>query len=172
MSTGAEVFNPYVADIDTTINNGKYTKLDTTVLTSVRRYGADFAIDYVTETRDIYVYQNGVIDDSTNNITATVKMANDVLKTAYIPGVGYKYDNHEPYLILATYDVNDRMINVSSVKPTVARTKGTSDNLTWVDVSTFVPKTADYSYAKAYLWKSATDEITPFCDTLCSTQTQ
>ena len=97
-----------------------------------------------------------------------IQLANDVHSGAYNPT--YNGDKHEPMLILATYDKDDRMINVSYVKPTVVRTKAGTDNLTWVDVSTSVAKTADYSYAKVFLWKSITDDITPFCDEVFTTK--
>lgn len=160
MSTGAEVFTPYTAAFDP----ATYASLATTVTTSVCRYGADYAIDDVTESRDIFVYKDGNITVGDTAVTASVQLANDVHYNAYNPA--YNGTGHEPILILAAYDKDGRLISVNSAKQTIDRTKGESDNLTWTSVSTSVNKTADYSAAKAFLWKSL-DDITPFCEILC-----
>lgn len=162
MTTGEEVFTPYVADIDTTANNGKYTKLGTTVRTNVVRYGADYAIDEVRESRDIFVCGGAEVDDSGDTVKATVKLANDVHKGAYNPA--YNGTEHEPLVIIASYNADNVLIGVNSVKPTIARTKESTDNLTWQDVEVSVEKKDGYNHAKVFLWKSMGDMM-PMCET-------
>lgn len=160
MTTGEELFRPYTAVFDPTANSGKLSKLDTTVTTSVRRYGADYSIDDVAENREIFIYKDKAVDDSGDSITASVKFANDVPASAYNPP--YNGEGREPMLVLASYDNNGRQININSVKPEIKRTKGAADAVTWNDVSVSVSKTEAYDHADAYIWQSV-EEMLPLC---------
>ena len=163
MSTGEEVFTPYV----TTFDPVKYPALSTAVTTSIHRYGADYAIDDVTDSRDIFIYKDAAITADDTNVTAKVQFANDVLAGAYNPP--YNGTGHEPMLILATYDKDGRLINVNSVKPTINNTRKANEAVTWNEVTVSVNKEDNYSYARAYLWKSLTDGIIPFCNEVFTT---
>ena len=161
MTTGEEVFTPYVTTFDPIANNNKLSKLDPTVTTVIRRYGADYAIDEVTDSRDIFICRNALITADDTTVTATVQFANDVLASAYNPA--YNGTDYEPVIILAVYDSNGVLTGIDSVKPTIERTKGVSDDLTWQDVTVSVPKAEDYDNAKMYIWDSM-NGMTPFCE--------
>ena len=163
MTTGEELFSPYIAEFDPTANSNKLAKLDTTVTTLVCRYGADYSIDDVTETRDIFIYKDKTVDDSGDTITASVKFANDVPVSAYNPP--YNGEGHEPMLILVVYDDDNRQINLNSVKPTIERIKGITDDVTWEDVSVSINKAEGYNQAEAYIWQSV-EEMLPLCGTV------
>ncbi|MDY3030937.1 MAG: S-layer homology domain-containing protein [Clostridia bacterium] len=160
METGEELFSPYTAVFDPAANSNKLSKLDTTVSTSVRRYGADYAIDDITENRDIFLCKDITVDESTDTITASAKFANDVLANAYNPP--YNGKGHEPVLIISSYANNGRQLKINSVQPEIERTKGVSDAVTWIDASVSVDKTGEYDHAKAYIWRSV-DDMLPLC---------
>lgn len=141
---------------------------DTNLIFKVMSDAADVYIDEITETRRIYIEDESTkaitVDDSANTVTASVNIACDIPSEMYKSGWGDgAYGVAVPKLIISTFDSSNRLIDTDSVDPVITREAsaniGGDGYYTTCTVS--IPKTEDYAYAKAFLWKGFED-ITPF----------
>lgn len=139
------------------------------VFTSMRISGAawcDTSIDNVSVTKETFAIGEKNITADDTNITATVKIANDVYANA---NVGTAIAAKSPKVILAAYGENNALINAgfadveftghelaSGLTDTERQAFFTKD-LDYKDVTVTLPKTADVINAKVFVWNNMTD---------------
>lgn len=142
---------------------------DAPVLTTMRVTGSawcDTSIDNVSVTKETFAIGEKKITADDTNITATVKIANDVYANA---NVGTAIAAKSPKVILAAYGENNALINAgfadveftghelaSGLTDTERQAFFTKD-LDYKDVTVTLPKTADVINAKVFVWNNMTD---------------
>ena len=139
------------------------------LLTTIQITGAGFcdtSIDNVSVTKETFAIGEKNITADDTNVTATVKIANDVYANA---NVGTAIANTSPKVVLATYGENNALINAnfadieftghelaSGLTDTERQAFFTKD-LDYKDVTVTLPKTDDVINAKVFVWNNMTD---------------
>ncbi len=139
------------------------------VFTSMRISGAawcDTSIDNVSVTKETFVIGEKSITADDSNVTATVKIANDVYANTR---VGTAIANTSPKVVLATYGENNALINANFADieftghelatglTTAQRQAFFTKDLDYKDVTVTLPKTDDVINAKVFVWNNMTD---------------
>ncbi len=115
-----------------------------------------------TITRETVETENAAIDATTDTLTATVDAYSNVDTGS---GVG---SSIAATIILAQYDANGRMINCTTDTDTLAvaaqnATAARSTRAAKTTLTASLPKDANYSYAKMFVW-DGTDTLNPFVE--------
>ena len=139
------------------------------VFTSMRISGAawcDTSIDNVSVTKETFVIGEKSITADDSNVTATVKIANDVYANTR---VGTAIANTSPKVVLAAYGENNALINANFADieftghelatglTTAQRQAFFTQDLDYKDVTVTLPKTDDVINAKVFVWNNMTD---------------
>lgn len=157
LETDENIFDPYVVNIDT----GKYTYSNNEVTVRVVRDAGEICIDDMVNTQDIYVYEeeSKIIAVENNEITASIKMGNDISTGAYNPA----YTSKPPVLVLVAYDDENRMLDMKTLNTNLQRTKTSPSAATLNEVSISMPVPKDFSYATAMVW-NCQGNMSSLCD--------
>lgn len=135
-----------------------------TTIKIVPAKGGATSIDNVSVTKETYVIgAKEIAVDNNNNITATVKIANDVYTDKT---VGDAVNTVSPNVILALYDGNNALIDAEmksitfeghSVTASETSQAFFTKDLDYKDVTVTLPKTDDVINAKVFVWNNMTD---------------
>ena len=134
-----------------------------TTIKIVPAKGGATSIDNVSVTKETFVIGEKSVTADGTNVTATVKIANDVYTDAK---VGDTVSTVSPNVILALYDGSNALIDAEmksiafeghSVTASETSQAFFTKDLDYKDVTVTLPKTDDVINAKVFVWNNMTD---------------